>query len=123
MRILFKDSRYHGQRQYEKPVDIYPAHLGAYATYLRNEGYEVSWFGKDDGKFDAIIDSDLQIPINFENLTQCVSLTIFVLSLVRNPSSLSGYFSNRYPPTIKLNTASPKNSSLSFEAGSPFSTK
>lgn len=68
MRILFKDSRYHGQRQYEKPVDIYPAHLAAYATYLRNECNDVVWLGKDDGKFDKIIESDLQIPVDFEKL-------------------------------------------------------
>ena len=68
MRILFKDSPYHGQRQYEKPVWIYPAHLAMYATELRNQGNEVSWLGKDDGSFEKIIDSDLQIPIDFEKL-------------------------------------------------------
>jgi len=68
MRILFKDSRYHGQRQYEKPVDIYPAHLAMYCQHLRNEGHDVVWFGKDDAKFDKVIDSDLQIDIDFEKL-------------------------------------------------------
>ena len=68
MRILFKDSPYHGQRQYEKKVWIYPAHLAAYATFLRNEGHEVSWFGEDDGYFDKIVTSDLQIPIRFDEL-------------------------------------------------------
>lgn len=68
MRVLFKDSRYHGQRQWEKPVDIYPAHLGMYCTYLRNEGHEVVWFGKDDGKFDKIVESDEQIDIEFDKL-------------------------------------------------------
>ena len=68
MRILFKDSTSHSQRQKEKEVWIYPAHLSMYATYLRNEGHEVSWFGKDDGSFDQIIDSDLNIPIHFEKL-------------------------------------------------------
>ena len=68
MRILFKDSRYHGQRQWEKPVDIYPAHLSMFATKLRNDGNEVVWFGKDDGKFDRIIESDEQIDIEFDKL-------------------------------------------------------
>lgn len=74
MKILFKDSPYHGQRQYEKKVWIYPAHLAAYATFLRNEGHQVIWFGKDRGldyggsEFDKTIDSDLQIPVDFEKL-------------------------------------------------------
>jgi len=68
MRILFKDSPYHGQRQYQKPVWIYPAHLAMYAQHLKNEGNEVIWFGEDDGTFDKVIDSDLQIPIDFEKL-------------------------------------------------------
>jgi len=85
MRILFKDSRYHGQRQYEKPVDIYPAHLAMYCQYLRNEGHEVVWFGKDDGSFDKIIESDLQIPIDFEKLP--IPDRIFTNSM--NPKYLS----------------------------------
>lgn len=81
MRILFKDSPYHGQRQYEKKVWIYPAHLGAYATFLKNEGHEVVWFEENLYKLqqhsnrqpppfvpDKVIDSDLQIPIDFEKL-------------------------------------------------------
>lgn len=68
MRILFKDSRFHGQRQYEKPVDIYPAHLSMFATLLRNQGHDVVWFGKDDGSFDRVIESDLQIDVEFETL-------------------------------------------------------
>jgi len=68
MRILFKDSRYHGQRQYEKPVDIYPVHLAMYCTYLRNQGHEVVWLGEDDGKFDKVIESDLQIDVEFDKL-------------------------------------------------------
>lgn len=68
MRILFKDSRYHGQRQYEKPVDIYPAHLAMFATLLRDQGHEVVWLGKDDGSFDRVIESDLQIDVDFEKL-------------------------------------------------------
>ena len=43
MRYLFPLSPYNQQRQYQKPVWVYPAHLAAYATYLRNEGHEVLW--------------------------------------------------------------------------------
>lgn len=68
MKILFKDSRYHGQRQWEKPVDIYPAHLSMFATKLRNDGNEVVWLGKDNGTFDRIIESDEQIDIEFDKL-------------------------------------------------------
>src|SRR3990167_7172849 len=68
MMILFKYNPYHGQRQYEKEVWIYPAHLAMFATHLRNQGHEVVWFGKDDGHFDKIIDSDLQIDIHYEKL-------------------------------------------------------
>lgn len=68
MRILFKDSRYHGQRQHEKPVDIYPAHLAMFCTYLKNKGHEVVWFGEDNGTFDKVIESDTQIDIPFDEL-------------------------------------------------------
>lgn len=85
MRILFKDSRYHGQRQWEKPVDIYPAHLSMYCTYLRNQGNEVVWFGKDDGKFDKIIESDEQIDVEFDKLP----LPDRVLTNSLNPKYLS----------------------------------
>src|SRR3990167_1984920 len=43
MRYLFPLSPYNQQRQFEKPVWVYPCHLAAYATYLRNEGHEVVW--------------------------------------------------------------------------------
>lgn len=68
MRILFKDSRYHGQRQYEKPVDIYPAHLAMFATMLRDQGHLVKWLGKDDGTYDRVIESDDQIEAHYEDL-------------------------------------------------------
>lgn len=68
MRILFKDSTDLSQRQLEKKVWIFPAHLAAYATYLRNSGNEVVWLGKDDGRFDKIVESDLNIPVDFEKL-------------------------------------------------------
>lgn len=85
MRILFTDSRYHGQRQYEKPVDIFPAHLAMYCQHLRNSGHDVVWFGKDDGSFDRVIDSDLQIDVNFEDLP--IPDRIFTNSM--NPKYLS----------------------------------
>lgn len=68
MRILFKDSRYHGQRQWEKPVDIFPAHLSMFATYLRNQGHDVTWFGDNDGSYDRVVESDDQIEIDFDKL-------------------------------------------------------
>jgi len=68
MRILFKMSPFHGQRQYEKEVNIYPAHLAAYATHLRNNGNIVVWGGNDDGKFDKIIYGDEQIDVDFVDL-------------------------------------------------------
>ena len=43
MRYLFPLSPYNQQRQYQKPVWVYPAHLAMYATYLRNEGHGVDW--------------------------------------------------------------------------------
>ena len=85
MRILFKDSRYHGQRQYEKPVDIYPAHLSMFATKLRNDGHDVVWLGEDDGKFDRIVESDRQIEIPFDQLP--IPDRIFTNSM--NPKYLS----------------------------------
>lgn len=93
MKILFKDSPYHGQRQYEKKVWIFPAHLASYATYLRNEGNEVSWFGIDDGSFDKVVDSDLQIPIDFEKLP----FPDRVFTNAKNPKYLS-YGNYKYSP-------------------------
>ena len=43
MRYLFPISPWNQQRQFEKPVWVYPAHLAMYATYLRNWGHEVKW--------------------------------------------------------------------------------
>ena len=68
MRVLFKDSPFHSQRQYQKPVWIFPAHLAMFATHLRNQGNEVVWLGKDDGQFDRIIESDRQIDVDYEKL-------------------------------------------------------
>ena len=68
MRVLFKDSPFHSQRQYQKKVWIYPAHLAMFATHLRDQGNEVVWLGEDDGKFDRIIESDRQIDVDYEKL-------------------------------------------------------
>ena len=84
MRYLFPLNPYNQQRQFEKPVWVYPAHLAAYATYLRNNGHEVYWnipYGfelvdsvllckYERNKFivDNIVNNDFQIDIPFEQL-------------------------------------------------------
>jgi radical SAM superfamily enzyme YgiQ (UPF0313 family) len=85
MRYLFPLSPYNQQRQFEKPVWVYPAHLAMYATHLKNEGHDVYWghTGEVDqiflhallpndykpwGKPDRIIENDTQIDVPFENL-------------------------------------------------------
>jgi len=71
MRYLFPLSPYNQQRQFQKPVWVYPAHLAMYATHLRNEGHEVYW---DDVKNTPLheqlnlIQNDFQIDVPFEKL-------------------------------------------------------
>lgn len=70
MRYLFPLSPYNQQRQFQKPVWVYPCHLAAYATYLRNQGHEVVWGETlDNGRIDdfSVID-DFAIPIPFDQL-------------------------------------------------------
>ena len=83
MRYLFPLNPYNQQRQFQKPVWVYPAHLAMYATHLRNEGHEVFW-GKlswrqyhHDGaifiekgmiQVDKVIENDFQIDVPFEKL-------------------------------------------------------
>lgn len=74
MRYLFPLSPYNQQRQFQKPVWVYPAHLAMYATYLRHQGHEVDW-GKHDPNnihvidiYDHIIENDFQIEVPFEKL-------------------------------------------------------
>lgn len=43
MRYLFPLNPYNQQRQFEKPVWVYPAHLAMYATALRDAGHDVVW--------------------------------------------------------------------------------
>ena len=68
MRYLFPLDPYNQQRQYEKPVWVYPAHLAMYATHLKNEGHEVYWDGEGDDYFDKIIKDDFDIDVDFEKL-------------------------------------------------------
>ena len=67
-KILFKLNKANQQRQLEKMVWVYPAHLGMFATYLRNQGNNVIWDGKDDGTFQRIIEDDRQIDVDFDKL-------------------------------------------------------
>ena len=55
MRYLFPLNPYNQQRQYQKPVFVYPVHMAMYATYLRNQGHEVHWSSSND-LFDPLID-------------------------------------------------------------------
>src|SRR3990167_5048232 len=77
MRYLFPLSPWNQQRQYEKPVWVYPAHLASYATYLRDQGHNVCW-GNCDGSspspgtvhlsHDKTVNDDYDIDIPFEKL-------------------------------------------------------
>lgn len=77
MRYLFPLSPTNQQRQFEKMTWVFPCHLAAYATYLRNEGHEVVW----DSIYDVgckitvngienykVIENDFQIDIPFDQL-------------------------------------------------------
>lgn len=79
MRYLFPLNPWNQQRQFEKPVWVFPAHIAAYATYLRNQGHEVVWdydkgmlsyfhafiHDRDDLK---VIENDFQIDVPFLDL-------------------------------------------------------
>lgn len=70
MRYLFPLSPWNQQRQFEKPVWVFPPHLASYATYLRNEGHEVIWDWKEPKYYYAknVIKDDFQIDVPFEKL-------------------------------------------------------
>lgn len=68
MRYLFPLNPYNQQRQFEKPVWVYPAHLAMYATYIRDRGHEVFWGEQNQGIVDVIIKSDADIITHFEEL-------------------------------------------------------
>ena len=78
MRYLFPLNPYNQQRQYEKPVWVYPAHIAMYATYLRNQGHTVYW-GEFPGDFkdhkeflenevNKIVVDDYKIDVPFNQL-------------------------------------------------------
>ncbi len=62
MRYIFPLSPYNQQRQFEKPVWVYPAHLAMFATFLLNAGHEVIW-GKD-----TVLMGSKEVIINNENV-------------------------------------------------------
>lgn len=68
MRYLFPLNAYNQQRQFEKPVWVYPAHLAMYATRLRNEGHDVYWGYKNGKAADRVIENDFQIDVPFDQL-------------------------------------------------------
>lgn len=68
MRYLFPLNPYNQQRQFEKPVWVYPAHLAMYATYLRNQGKNVIWGANYDLPNAKTIKSDNDIDVPFESL-------------------------------------------------------
>ena len=68
MRVFFPLNPYNQQRQYEKPVWVYPAHLAMYATALYQQGHQVQWGGTDDGSYDKVVQDDFAIDIPFEQL-------------------------------------------------------
>lgn len=75
MKYFFPLSTTNQQRQFEKMVWVYPAHIAMYATYLRDQGHDVYW-GEEhipreqimNGHWDKIVKNDFQIDVNFENL-------------------------------------------------------
>ena len=78
MRYLFPLNPYNQQRQFQKPAWVYPAHLAAYATYLKNQGHEVIWdasqneideaYDSDDDEGVSVIKTDYDIKVLFEDL-------------------------------------------------------
>lgn len=80
MRYLFPLNPTNQQRQLEKLVWVYPAHLAMFATHLKNQGHEVEWGTTLDGdgyspnelkeEYDAdeVIVDDFQINVPFDQL-------------------------------------------------------
>ena len=68
MKYYFPLHPYNQQRQFEKPAWVYPAHLAAYATYLRNAGHDVQWGGLDRGGYDKVVPDDFAIDVPFLDL-------------------------------------------------------
>lgn len=68
MKVWFPLSPYNQQRQYEKPVWVYPAHLAMYATALHQQGHTVQWGGQEMGTYGKVVQDDFAIEIPFEQL-------------------------------------------------------
>lgn len=71
MKYLFPLNPWNQQRQFQKPVWVYPAHLAMYATYLRDKGHDVEWGGdliKWDANLERLIQNDFQIDVPFDEL-------------------------------------------------------
>lgn len=73
MRYLFPLNPWNQQRQFEKAVWVYPAHIAAYATHLRNQGHEVIWGEEKLKPYDAwgsgpVIRNDYDIQVPFIDL-------------------------------------------------------
>lgn len=71
LRYLFPLNPYNQQRQFQKPVWVYPAHMAMYATYLKNAGYEIYWGESDESKqhrMTRVIKDDFQIEVPFDQL-------------------------------------------------------
>ena len=68
MRVYFPLHPYNQQRQFEKPAWVYPAHLAAYATALRDLGHTVQWGGEQVGMYDQVVQDDFAIDIPFSQL-------------------------------------------------------
>ena len=68
MKVLFPLLQTNQQRQLEKQVWVYPAHIAMFATHLRNEGHRVVWGGVNDGTYDRVIYDDFQIDVEFDQL-------------------------------------------------------
>lgn len=71
MIYLFPLSPYNQQRQFQKPVWVYPAHLAMYATYLRDRGNTVFW-GEESLPIglspNTTIKNDFEIEVPFDKL-------------------------------------------------------
>lgn len=74
MRIFFPLNPYNQQRQFQKQVWVYPAHLAMYATHLRNQNHDVTWGDfeplcyEHEEDFDRVIKDDFSIDVPFDKL-------------------------------------------------------
>ena len=74
MKIYFPLSPYNQQRQLQKMVWVYPAHIAMHATYLKNQGHDVTWgdfdplVSEDEEDFDRVVKDDFQIDVEFDKL-------------------------------------------------------